>query len=135
MDKNKIALLGAGLLAGVLLAGCAHKDPLVGTWKGTYPTPRGLTANTTLTLTEDGKDTMNTQMTGPGMSARIDGAGTYTVSGSTLTQTFTTLNFNGRPFPRSKGPIPEAAQFKIEGDTLTIVSPQGGTQTLTRRKS
>lgn len=117
------------------MAGCAHKDPLVGTWTGTTPNRMGGTANTTLTLTEDGKDTVSTQVSGPTGNNQINGSGTYTVSGDTITQTFTTLNFNGRPVPRSKGPVPEAAQFKIEGDTLTIVSPQGGTQTLTRQKS
>ncbi len=127
MNKNKIGLLACGLLCGGLLAGCAHKDSLAGTWTGTATNPRGGTINTTLVLTEDGKDNVTSQLSGPTGNIQIAGSGTYAVSGDTLTQTFTSLTYNGQPMPQSKGPIPEPGKFKLDGDKLTLTDQRGST--------
>jgi hypothetical protein len=123
------------LLIGLVIVGCGQKNPLVGTWTGSKNTPQGVTMNTTLTLTDDGKDTASTSFSGPNGNNKIDANGTYTVSGNTLTQTYTMLSANGRQVPQSKGPIPEPSTFTLDGDTLTLVnSKYGVTQVLTRQK-
>ncbi len=136
MHKNRIRLLAAGLLAGALAAGCAHKNPLVGTWAGNATNRFGARMTTTLTLTDDGRVTTSTQATSPAGPVQLGGTGTYTVSGNTLTETFSSLTYNGQPVPQSKGPLPEPNTFKLDGDTLTLAeSKYGVTQVLTRQKS
>ncbi len=130
--KYGFLVMLAVIPAGVLAVGCAHKNPLVGSWTGSAPSRFGGKMTTTLTLTDDGKDTMSAQMKTPVGDIQITGSGTYTVNGDLLTQTFTAMSFNGRPAPQTKGPVTEPSHFKLDGDTLTLVDSRGLTQILTR---
>ncbi|MBV9852532.1 MAG: hypothetical protein JO250_22940 [Armatimonadetes bacterium] len=133
-NKMRRSLAVVLLLAGTLAAGCAHKNTVVGAWSGTTNTPQGATVKTTFTFTEDGKETMTAQVSGGPMTMSVGGSGTYTVSGTSLTQTFNTVNLNGRSAPvQAKS---ETDQFKLDGDTLTLTK-QGAAQplVLTREKS
>ena len=115
--------LAAGLLAGALLTGCAHKPTVVGTWNGTTTTAQGGTLKTTLQLTEDGKETMTASTSGGPLSLTMTGSGTYTVDGSNLTQNITSFtgSMNGKtipiPPPAAKSDV---AQYKLDGDKLTL---------------
>lgn len=133
MQKVMCGLLAAGLLAGALGAGCAHKPTLAGTWAGDAPNRFGGKMTTTLTLNDDGKETLSAQMKSPMGQIQITGDGTYTVNGDLLTQTFTAMTFNGKPVSQAKGPVAEASHFKLDGNTLTLVDARGTTQVLTRQ--
>lgn len=124
----------AALTLGWLVSGCGHQNPLIGNWAGTITSPQGIAIQSRLTLTADGKDTASGQFSGPIGNNRIDANGTYTVSGDTITQTYTTLTVNGNPVPQSKGPIPEQSTFKIDGDTLTLTSQKTGKTTVLIRQ-
>ena len=136
---NKRAGLPAALalLAGALAAGCAHKATVVGTWSGTTTVPQGGTIQTTLALTGDGKMTRTAQISSGARHFNMSGSGTYTVTGTSMTQTFSTININGQTAPIPANQMkPEVDQFKLDGDTLTITEPNNPTpQVLTRQKS
>lgn len=127
-----IPLLASALL-GLALAGCAHKDTIVGKWQGTITQPNG-TMNSTYEFTPDGKETINGQASSAGMTMNIGVSGTYTVNGANLTQTLTTMTLGTRTVPMPAHPS-NPAPFTLDGDHLTLTDPSGKqTMTLTRVK-
>ncbi len=130
-------ITGVGVLAAGLMmtTGCSHKPSVVGTWNATIA-ERGTPVKLTLTLSKDGKETMQAEATTPVGKVTMQGAGTYTATDTTLTQNFTSTSINGRPLPAGAGPIKsETDQFKVEGDTLTLTPPNGrAAQAFTRAK-
>ena len=132
MFNKTTARTAAGLLAGAALAGCAHKDPLVGTWTGTATTARGVIQNT-WQFNADGSSKVSMQVTsGPQASLQASSTGTYTVSGTTLTNTMNSITEGGRTKTFTTG-RPEALQYTLNGDTLTLTEPQmPSPQVLTR---
>ena len=120
-------------LTALVLAGCAHKDTIVGKWQGRVTQSSG-TMNSTFDFTPDGKEAIKVVASARSMAMNIDVSGTYTVSGTNLTQNLTTLAMNGRSMPIP----PHQAQpgpFTLDGDHLTLTNP--GTKeslTLTRVK-
>lgn len=134
MSNQTGRTLAAGLLAGALLAGCAHKPTLVGTWSGTTTTSQGSTLKTQIQFAEDGKETMTLSASGGPIPAPMSGSGngTYTVDGSKLTQNIASFTMAGRTIP-----IPQSVtQYKLDGDTLTLTKMGSPTPVvLTREKS
>ena len=128
-------LLLMGLMALFLLAGCAHKNPIIGTWVGTQTSPRGVTLLETWQFTDDGKNTTSMRVTsGPRTGLTVGSTGTYTASGSTLTQTIQTMSEPGRTVTVPR-PVTATFQYVIKGDTLTINETGIGPLTLTRQAS
>ncbi len=116
------------------LAGCGHKDTLVGKWQGTTTTQQGNPINTTIEYTPDGKENFGIQGGTGAMTITLNGAGTYTVSGSSLTQNITSLTINGRPIPANQA-RPQTGPFTVDGDHLTMTNPSlNKSMTLTRVK-
>ncbi|MBV9852531.1 MAG: hypothetical protein JO250_22935 [Armatimonadetes bacterium] len=110
----------AGLLAGALLAGCAHKATIVGTWTGTSTTPQGVVLQSTWVFTEDGKCTVSAHANlGPMGQPSIGGSGTYTATDTTITQTLNTLSEDQRTRTVAT-PKPVTYQYTLNGDTLTL---------------
>lgn len=125
------ALMLASLL--LLLTGC-HKDTVVGKWSGTAPGPGGAAFAMTYNFTEDGKETINASTQGGPVSFAVNVDGTYKVDGANLTQTITSGTMGSRTFNLPPGKMP-TAPFTLDGDKLTLTSPQSGqTMTLTRVK-
>jgi len=120
-------------LMSLAVAGCAHKDTIVGKWQGAVTQSSG-TMNSTFDFTPDGKEAIKVVTNVRGMMMNIDVSGTYTVSGTNLTQNMTTMAMSGRSMPIP----PHQAQpgpFTLDGDHLTLTNP--GTKeplTLTRVK-
>ncbi len=115
------------------LAGCAHKDTIVGKWKATITQPGGA-VNTTLDFTPDGKETITGQGGSGGMTMTITANGTYTVSGSNLTQNLTTMTMGTRTMPIPPHPA-QPGPFTLDGDHLTLTNPSSNQSlTLTRVK-
>ena len=129
---------GTGMVAaGLLLAtGCSHKPAYLGTWNATTNAPQGTPIKMTLTLTEDGKETVVAQASSPVGSVTMQANGAYTATDTALTQNFTSATLNGKPMPAGSGPIQsETDQFKVDGDTLTLTPPNGrAPQAFTRAK-
>lgn len=133
MRTNRIGLLAAGLL---FAAGCTHKPSVVGTWSATTNAPKGTPIKMTLTLTQDGKETVQAQASTPVGNVTMQADGTYTATDTALSQNFNSTTINGRPMPVGAGPIKsETDQFKVEGDKLTLTPPNDqAAQTFTRVK-
>lgn len=115
----------AAVLAAVALtAGCAHKPSVVGAWSGAVASPQGMTAKTTIVFMADGKETMAVNIAGGRAPLALASTGTYTVTDTSLTQTFDTISVRGvsHPFPPGR-PNSETDQFKLAGDTLTLTKP------------
>lgn len=118
-------------LLGLTLAGCAHKDTIVGKWQGTTAQPGGA-MKSTFEFTPDGKETISGQMSTGGMTMTVAVSGTYTVSGTNLTQTLTTMTLGARSMPlpaHDSAPAP----FTLDGDHLTVTT-FGRKESLTRAK-
>ncbi len=115
-------------LMALAVAGCAHKDTIVGKWQGTLTQPNG-SINTTMEFTPDGKEIISGQATAGGTTLDIGVNGTYKVDGANLTQTLTTMTMRGRPMPIPAHPA-QPAPFKLDGDHLTLTNP-GSNQALT----
>lgn len=117
----------------LLIAGCGAKNPLVGKWTGNV-SARGMSVPVTMQFTDDGKETQSLQLMGQTMTSQ----GTYTAKDGTITQTLTSSTVNGRALPTPAGSAgrSQTAQYKVEGDTLTVTPTSGGPQVvLTRQKS
>jgi len=133
MKNTPRARLLALPLMGLAVAGCAHKDTIVGKWQGTVTQSSG-TMNTMFDFTPDGKEAIKVVTNARGMAINMDISGTYTVSGTNLTQNLTAMAMSGRSMPIP----PHQAQpgaFTLAGDRLTLTNP--GTReslTLTRVK-
>ena len=122
MPKSRGLVLTGGLLAAGLIVGCAHKDPLVGTWSGTQTTPRGVVKNT-WQFNADGSSTFSMQVvSGPQASLQAGAVGTYTVSGGTLTNSISSMSEGARTKTVAT-PKPEPFQYTLNGDTLTLTEP------------
>jgi len=129
---SRLPLSGLALLVLPLaLTGC-HKDTIVGKWQGTT-TQKGQTAKMTFDFTKDGKETVAMEATGGPISMTFGMGGTYTVSGSSLTQNITSATIMGItiPMPADKAK-PQTGTFTLDGDHLTLSDPTGKqTQALT----
>ncbi len=133
-------LVGLALLFMLLLTGCAHKNSVVGTWVSTTTSPSGIILRQTWQFTADGKNTTSVLATnGPRSGMALSSTGTYTVNGSTMTQTIQTMSEPGRTVivPR---PHTSTYQYVLDGNTLKITG--GGSKdyaglnlTLTRQAS
>lgn len=136
MSNIRIAYLAAAALAAA--AGCAHKPTVVGTWNGSTTMPQGKTVKSTLTFTGDGKETLQAQAPSPLGDFTFQAGGTYTATDTTLTQNLTsfTMSMNGKTLPAGAGMTKtETDQMKLDGDTLTLTSPNGKSpQVFTRAK-
>ncbi len=137
MKKTSLSLRPASLavlpLLAAVLAGCAPKPTIVGKWQGTLTQPGGAITST-FEFTQGGKETITSQATGGGTTVDITAGGTYTVSGTSLTQTLTTMTLRGQPMPIPPGQA-KSAPFTLDGDRLTLTSPGTGEPlTLTRVK-
>ena len=124
-------------LSALALAGCGHKDTIVGKWQGTVTQANG-TMNSTYEFTPDGKETINGQANAGGTAVNISASGTYAVDGTNLTQTLTTMTLSS-PMGNRTMPIPASAHpaspFTLDGDHLTLSDPSGKQPlTLTRVK-
>jgi hypothetical protein len=132
------AMRTAGLLLTAALPwGCAHQPTVVGTWSGTARTNQGATAQTTFTFTADGHETLAAQISNGPLRMTLGSTGFYTVSGTALTQTITTVTMNGktRTLPPQNA-ARETDQFTLSGDTLTLTKPGSPTPlVLTRQNS
>lgn len=133
LGMRELGIMAAGLLA----AGCSHKPTVVGTWNATT-TERGAPVTLTMTLTDDGKETIKAEGTTPLGPVSMQGTGTYTATDTALTQKMTsfTVTMNGKSQPG--GPSAnqtETDTYKLDGDTLTLTPPSGKAQTFTRAKS
>ncbi|MDQ2799045.1 MAG: hypothetical protein M3Y13_05315 [Armatimonadota bacterium] len=124
------------LVSACALAGCGHKDTLVGKWQGTTTTQQGSTMNTTFEFTPDGKENLGIQGSMGAMSIAMSAVGTYTVSSNNLTQTITSVTVGSKtmPVPAAQAK-PQTGAFTVDGDHLTLTNP-GNHQsvTLTRVK-
>ncbi len=119
----RLPLVGFALLALPLaLAGC-HKDIIVGKWQGTT-TSKGQAAKMTFNFTQDGKETISMETTGGPISMTVGAGGTYTVSGSSLTQNITSATIMGMTMnlPADKAK-PQTGTFTLDGDHLTLTTP------------
>ena len=115
------------------LAGCAHKDTLVGKWQGTVTQPGG-SIYATFDFTPDGRETIHSAINQGARTRTIDVRGTYRVNGTNLTQNLTamTMDFQTMPIPPNQA---QTAPFMLEGDHLTLTNPgTGESLTLTRVK-
>jgi hypothetical protein len=121
---RSVPALTLSLLFSVLvLAGCAPKKTIVGKWQGAV-TQRGGTMNTTFEFTPDGKENVGIQGSMSTFSVNMSASGTYTVAGSNLTQTLTSMTFGGRTVPVPAGQAqPQTNGFTLEGDHLTLTNP------------
>ncbi len=123
-------LLSASLALVVFAGGCAHKPGLAGTWVGPHILPGGQgSVPSSITLREDGTFT-TTAGAGNGAS------GTYTVSGSTLTETFSSYTVNGKmqAIP-ARAAVTQSGTFHLDGDTLTLtIGEDSAPNVLKRRK-
>jgi len=123
------ASLAAAGFAGVGVAGgCAHKPTLAGTWVGPHILPGGQgSVPSSITLREDGTFT-TTAGTGSGAS------GTYSVSGSTITETFNSYTVNGRvqAIP-PQAAVTQSGTFRLDGDTLTLTIGEDSAPNVLRR--
>ncbi len=130
MNTTRLLSPFALSLLALAPAGCGHRDTIVGKWQGTVTQPRG-TMNTTFEFTPDGKEIIGIQGNMGAMPITMGGAGAYTVSDTTLTQTLTTLTFGGRsmPVPTAQAK-PQSNTFTLDGDHLTLTNP-GSRQSLT----
>lgn len=139
MKSTSLALRLAALPAFALalaLTGCSHKPTIVGKWQGTT-TRQGMTMNTTYDFSQDGKETISFQTSGGPISVSMGGSGTYTVSGSSLTQNITTMSMGSMtmPLPAAQAK-PQTGTFTLDGDHLTLTAPNSQqTVTLTRVKT
>ena len=124
---TKRTFLTVSLLAPIL-AGCGHKDTLVGKWQGTS-TQQGGAMNATFEFTPDNKETIQVQSSMGQATLAMAVSGTYAVSGTSLTQTLTTMTMNGRTFPVPAHP-PTPQPFTLDGDHLTLTNP-GSQQSIT----
>ena len=115
-------------LTAFAVAGCAPKPTIVGKWQGTMTQPSG-SINTVMEFTPDGKETITGKATAAGVTVDITAAGTYTVDGTNLTQTLTTMTAHGQTMPIPAHP-PQPAPFTLDGDHLTLTNP-GSNQPLT----
>ncbi len=98
-----------------------------------------------MTFTEDGKEMMAAHFVLDGRAlADLDSTGSYMVSGTTLTLTTDTISGDSIDRQAPTGVIkikegmvkPEIAQFKLDGDTLTLTKPGSPVPlVLTREKS
>ena len=120
--------LFALVLLSCVLAGCAPKPTIVGKWQGAVA-QAGATLNTTMEFTPDGKEKITVQGSGGGGAVDISAAGTYTVSGTDLTQTLTTMTLRGQTLPIPPNQAKHGA-FTLDGDRLTLTNP-GSNQPLT----
>jgi hypothetical protein len=123
------------LFSALALAGCAPKKSIVGKWQGAV-TQRGGTMNTTFEFTPDGKENVGIQGGMGAFSVNMGASGTYTVTGSNLTQTLTAMTFGGRTVPVPAGQAqPQTNGFTLDGDHLTLSNPSSKESlTLTRVK-
>lgn len=124
------------LVSVFALTGCGHKDTLVGKWQGATTTRQGSAMNTTFEFTPDGKENLGIQGSMGAMSIAMRGTGTYTVSGSNLTQTITSVTVGSKTMPVPPAQVkPQTGAFTVDGDHLTLTNP-GNHQsvTLTRVK-
>ena len=113
MKTSRCAVWALCLLVLIPLAGCAKKNPLVGTWTGTINIPIGPTQQSlavTYTFNEDGTCSTSAQTPMGPMNAQ----GTYTVDDDKLTMK-TKTQAQGRTVEGQA-----EATFKVEGDTLTV---------------
>jgi heat shock protein HslJ len=142
MKNPRFYLLVLIVVAGIVLAACSSKasasTSLTGTWKlVSYGEPASLTSaaadvDTSIRFGEDGKVEGNVGCNGFGGDYAVDGNMiTFGPIVSTLMlcegpvgdQETTTLNV-----------FTESATFTMEGDTLTIISADGGSAIVLARK-
>jgi hypothetical protein len=108
--------------AVLILAGCAPKNNIVGTWKATLPAGNQV-ANMTITFNPDGHEVQTIQA--PGQTIRIQAS--YKAKDGTLTHTVEQGTINGKPV---KPKVATASfTYKVEGDKLTL-SQQGVSSSL-----
>lgn len=112
-----------------LVGGCAHKPGLAGTWVGPHVLPGGQgSVPSSITLRPDGTFT-TTAGAGNGAS------GTYSVSGSTITETFHSYTVGGRvqAIP-AQAAVTQSGTFRLDGDTLTLTIGEDSTPNVLKRK-
>ncbi len=122
-------LVSASLALVVFAGGCAHKPGLAGTWVGPHILPGGQgSVPSSITLREDGTFT-TTAGAGNGAS------GTYSVSGSTLTETFSSYTVDGKvqAIP-ARAAVTQSGTFHLDGDTLTLTIGEDSTPNVLQRR-
>ena len=102
--------------------GCGRENTIVGRWQRTINTPSGSSATTTIEFTPDGRELITGQSTSRGITAGDSASGTYTVSGTNLTQNLTTLTRDGKRTPLPPDLI-RTGPFVLDGQHLTLVDP------------
>ncbi len=130
MRLTHTTFVSASLAFLVLAGGCAHKPGLVGTWVGPHILPGGQgSVPSSITLRDNGTFT-TTAGAGNGAS------GTYSVSGSTLTETFSSYTVDGKvqEIP-TRASVTQSGTFHLDGDTLTLtIGEDSAPNVLTRSK-
>ena len=129
------ALVFSLLIAALILVGCGYKNSVVGKWSGAVTQPGG-TMNTMFEFTPDGKENISLQGSMGAISINMSAVGTYTVTGSNLTQNLTSMTFGSKtmPVPASQAQAQTNA-FTLDGDHLTLTNPSSKQSlTLTRVK-
>lgn len=118
----------AFVLVALVVGGCAHKPGLAGTWVGPHVLPGGQgSVPSSITLRPDGTFT-TTAGAGNGAS------GTYSVSGSTITETFHSYTVGGRvqAIP-VQAAVTQSGTFRLDGDTLTLTIGEDSTPNVLKR--
>lgn len=124
-------------LCSLSLCGCGHKDTVVGKWEGDIRPPGSpRTLHATYEFTPDGKENIDLQSTAGPISMRMGVNGTYTIQGSALTQTITSMTMGDKTIPVPAGKSQsQTSTFHLDGDHLTVTNPTNQeTLTLTRVK-
>ncbi len=122
--KSKVSATQVLLLlasAAVLLAGCGQNKTIVGRWQYSILAHSG-NATTTVEFTPDGKELITGQSTIRGKTATDSASGTYTVSGTTLTQNLMALTRDGQSTPLPPNLI-RTGPFTLKGNHLTLIDP------------
>lgn len=142
---RRAATVAAGfLIISGALAGCAAKQGIVGKWSTTSAGPSG-NANAVIDFKQDGTDSISlkssTMIGNQSHDVSFTTNGTYTVQGDTLNETTTSGSMSlvpGQPaqtMPVNPTHKTNTSKFKIDGDTLTLTTGNGGKpMTLTRVK-
>jgi hypothetical protein len=104
----------------LLLAGCSHPNPLVGTWVGTETSSQGVVVSNTWTFSDNGKNVTYLKANGGVYAGRtLSSVGTYTLSGRTLSQTIDSISEPGRTYT-NPNPVTSTFQYNLKGNTLTL---------------
>lgn len=135
-----------GLAAILMLAGCASKNKLVGTWTGNLPLGNGINCEVTQTFNGDGTSTGQMTLPLPGMDKIIVRTkGKYRLEADDkLVSSASEFTYENVPPQFEKALKPQIEQNKdkemtatlawTDDDTVTMTT-NGQTLTMTRKKS